>query len=152
MVPAQQENRNAGAVQARHLLIKEVPDGRVLPIAVVKITGDHDEVNAKLKSLENQLFHCFATSGGHASSELGIFRGQAGKRTAKMQVSCVDERKLHHFSLSLRLSLVHTTPGSWFTERISERDHLRCDIRSARQLGSYTFQLVSESIFRAGSE
>ena len=37
-------------------------DQRVFPIAVVKIASDHDEINAQIKSLEQQLFHGFATS------------------------------------------------------------------------------------------
>jgi hypothetical protein len=95
VVALQQEQRNAGPVQPRHLAVEEQADRRIAPLAVIDIAGDDDEGDLRLDRPGDEIGEGLAARRGEAPGHLRVLEAEAGQRAAEVQIGRVQECESH---------------------------------------------------------
>ena len=98
VVAADQDRRDAGAVEARHLPGEEQADRGVGPVAVVDIAGHHHEGHRPLDRLGDQILEGLPPGRGEPAREIRVPGREARQRAAEMQIRRVDEAERSHRS------------------------------------------------------
>ena len=91
VVAVEQVDRNAGVIQPPHLAHEEVSGVEVLPVAVVQVARDDEEVDFQVDSLGDQVGKGIARGSAQGIDRCVLVRRQSAQGAVEMDVGGVDE-------------------------------------------------------------
>lgn len=84
---------DAGAIEPGDLAIKEQPRRAVLPVTIVNVTGNNDEIDGIVDRLLNQAGKGLTGGIGKARGNVSILDRKPLEWATKMKVSCMYKSK-----------------------------------------------------------
>ncbi|MNU29789.1 hypothetical protein D3C71_182680 [compost metagenome] len=96
VIALEQKDRDAGTLQPRHLAVEEQADLVVLPVAVINVAGDDEEIDLALDRLIDKCRKGLSACLDKKLGEIGILESQPLERAAEMQVCGMDEAEGTH--------------------------------------------------------